>query len=79
MCDLPCITEDTQSFESFPDESLLLINTSNPWYGDLILYLQTQHFHPDATRDERYRIHHHTKHYLIINKKLCHHGIDAIF
>ena len=61
MCDLPYITEGIEPIDSFPDESLFLISTSDPWYGYLILYLQTQQYQPNATRDERRRIHHHAK------------------
>ena len=78
MCDLPHITKETEPVYSFPHESLFLISTSDPWYGDLILYLQTQCFQPNAIRDERHRIRHHTNYYLIINDTLYHHGIDAI-
>ena len=28
------------------DESLFLISTLDPWYGDIIIYLQTQNFRP---------------------------------
>ena len=78
MCDLPHITEDTHPFDSFPDESLFLISMSEPWYGDLILYLQTQRFHPNEIRDKHHHIRHHAKYYLIINDTLYHCGIDAI-
>ena len=27
--------------ESFPDEYVFLISTSDPWYGDMLVYLQT--------------------------------------
>ena len=27
--------------DSFPDENILLIATSDPWYGDILIYLQT--------------------------------------
>ena len=57
---------------------MFLISTSDPWYGDLILYLQTQCFQPQATRDERRHIRHHAKYYIIVNDTLYHHGIDAI-
>ena len=39
ICDLPRITETTDPFDSFPDESLFLISIIDPWYGDIILYL----------------------------------------
>ena len=41
ICDLPCTTKTTEPFDSFPNESLFLISTTDPWYGDKILYLQT--------------------------------------
>ena len=27
--------------DSFPDEHIFLISTSNPWYRDILVYLQT--------------------------------------
>jgi hypothetical protein len=32
--------------DSLPDESLFLISTNDLWYGDIIIYLQTQAFQP---------------------------------
>jgi hypothetical protein len=46
MCDLPHTDEETVPNDSLPDESLFLISTSDPWYGDITLYLQTQCFRP---------------------------------
>jgi hypothetical protein len=62
----------------FPDESLFLISISDPWYGDIILYLQTQRFQPDISREERRHILHHSRRYLIIGDTLYHRGIDTI-
>ena len=39
ICNLPRTTETTEPFDSFPDESLFLISATDPWYGDIILYL----------------------------------------
>ena len=78
MCDLPHISEETQPIDSLPDESLFLISTFNPWYGDLILYLQTQRFKQHINHDEHRCIHHHSKYYLIINDTLYRHDIDSI-
>ena len=44
MCDLPCALMEAEPNDSFPDEFLFLISTIEPWYGDLIIYLQTQIF-----------------------------------
>jgi hypothetical protein len=78
ICDLPHTDEDTEPNDSLPDESMFLISTSDPWYGDILLYLQTQHFQPSISRDERRRIRHHSKRYLIIGDTLYHHGIDIV-
>jgi hypothetical protein len=44
ICALPRADENIETRDSLLDESLFLINTSDPWYGDILLYLQTQRF-----------------------------------
>ena len=61
MCDLPCALMDIDPSDSFPDEFLFLISTIDPWYGDLIIYLQTQIFQPNISRDDCRCIRHHAK------------------
>jgi hypothetical protein len=78
ICDLPCAHEDTEPNYSLPNKSMFLISTLDPWYRDIILYFQTQHFQPDVSRDEHHRIFHHSKHYLIIDDTLYHRGIDIV-
>ena len=39
ICDLPCATTESEPSDSFPDEFLFLISTTDPWYGDLLIYL----------------------------------------
>ena len=39
MCDLPCATTEYDPSDSFLDEFMFLISTSDPWYGDLLIYL----------------------------------------
>jgi hypothetical protein len=78
ICDLPHANEDTEPNDSLPDESLFLISTSDPWYKDIILYLQTQRFQLDMSCDELCCIRHHSKRYLIIDDTLYHHGIDTV-
>ena len=41
MCELPCALTETEPNDSFSDEFLFLIRTTDPWYGYLIIYLQT--------------------------------------
>ena len=73
MCDLPCALMDTEPNDSFPDEFMFLISMTYPWYGDLIIYLQTHHFQPNISHDHRRRIRHHAKYYLILNDTLYRH------
>lgn len=42
LCDLPSSSNDVTLEEAIVDESLFLISSSNPWYEDIIIYLQTQ-------------------------------------
>ena len=53
LCDLPSDSTATTSEPSIPDESLFLIGSSDPWYGDFIIYLQTQNFQPDTSWSEQ--------------------------
>ena len=78
ICDLPHADEDIEPRDSLPDKTLFLINTYDPWYGDILLCLQTQRFHPNTSREERRRIRHHSHHYLIVDDTLYHRGIDTI-
>ena len=41
ICELPYATTEYEPSDSFLDEFLFLISTTNPWYGDLLIYLQT--------------------------------------
>jgi hypothetical protein len=78
ICDFPHADEDTEPRDSLPDESLFLISISDPWYGDIILYLQTQCFQPNISHEERRHIRHHSRRYLILGDTLYHRGIDTI-
>ena len=78
MCDPPCASMEYEPSDSFPDEFMFPISTTDPWYGDLPIYLQTQRFQPYLSRDDRLHIHHHVKYYLILNDTLYRRGIDSI-
>jgi hypothetical protein len=56
LCSLPSIAAPSQLEDSIPDETLFLISTLDPWYGDIIVYLQTSSFHPETSKDARRRI-----------------------
>ena len=53
LCDLPSDSTATTSEPSIPDESLFLIGSYDPWYGDFIIYLQTQTFQPNTSRSDQ--------------------------
>jgi hypothetical protein len=78
ICALPSADENNEPRDPLPDESLFLISTSDPWYGDILLYLQTQRFQPNISREERRRIRHHSRRYLILGDTLYRRGIDTI-
>ena len=78
MCDIACALMDFEPSDSFLDEFLFLISMTDPWYGDLIIYLQTKISQPHLSRDDRRRIRHHTKYYLILNDTLYRKGIYSI-
>ena len=78
MCDFHHADTTLEHINYLPDESLFFINTIDPWYGDLFLYLQTQRFYPNLSHDEHHHIHHHAKRYLILGDTLYHRGIDSI-
>ena len=44
MCDLPYASTKSEPSDSFPDEFMFLISTTDPWYGYFLIYLQTQWF-----------------------------------
>ena len=45
--------EETIEEEYWEDRHLFLIATTDPWYGTLITYLQTQRIDPQFSRIER--------------------------
>jgi hypothetical protein len=58
------------------DDTMFLISMSNLWYGDILLYLQTQCFQLDVSREERHCIRYHSCRYLIISDTLYRQGVD---
>jgi hypothetical protein len=39
ICEFQHVDEDTEPRDSLPDETLFLISTFDPWYGDTLIYL----------------------------------------
>eukprot|EP00253_Pinus_taeda_P032963 PITA_32963 len=60
------------------DESLFLISSSDRWYGDIIIYLQTQTYRSNTSRSEQRRTRYQAKDYMIVGDTLYRHGIDTV-
>ena len=78
LSDLPRNSEDVSYDESLVHDHLFLIDSSNFWYGTIIIYLQTPKFSSDVSHEERRHIHHQAKNYLIINDTLYRRGLDFV-
>ena len=57
---------------------MFLIESSDPWYRDILIYLQTLKCPTSASRDEHRRIHHQANNYLILDDTLYRQGVDCI-
>ena len=78
MSYLPCMDEDEIHEDSFVDEHIFLISSTDPWYGDIIIYLETLRVPYHLSRDEQWFLHHNSKNYLIIGDTLYRWGVDSI-
>jgi hypothetical protein len=74
----PLILENVEE-DSFLDESLFLISSDDIWYGDIIIYLQTQTFQPNISRVDHRRIRYQARQYIILGDTLYRHGIESVF
>ena len=58
---------------------MFLISTLDPWYGDIIFYLQTQSFQPEISRSQRRKIRFQSQQYNIIGDTLYRREVDFVF
>jgi hypothetical protein len=79
ICDLPPTTIENMEEDSLSDESLFLISSDDTWYGDIIIYLQTQNFWPDLSITDHRPIRYQAPQYIIRGDTLYHCGVDSIF
>ena len=56
LSDLPRTNEVISYDESLVDDHLFLIDSSDLWYGSIIVYLQTTKFPSNVSKEERRRI-----------------------
>eukprot|EP00253_Pinus_taeda_P003394 PITA_03394 len=78
LCSLPSTAAFSQLEDSIPDETLFLISTLDPWYKDIIVYLQMSSFRPETSKDARRRIRHQAQPYRIVGDTLYRFGVDSI-
>ena len=67
--------EEETCEDMFVDEHIFFISTLDPWYGDIIIYLQTLKVPTHLSRDEWRRLRHVSKNYLMVDN---HHKVDFI-
>jgi hypothetical protein len=79
ICDLPCTETENVAEDSLPDESLFLINSDDLWYGDIIIYLQTQSSWIDLSSADHRRICYQARQYIILGDTLYRCGVDYVF
>ena len=78
ISDFPSKAEEMVCEDKFIDEHIFLISTLDPWYGDIIIYSQTLKVPTHVSWDERRRLRHVAKNYLIVEDNLYQHGVDSI-
>ena len=52
IAEFPTKEEVAIEDDSFPDEHIFLISTYDPWYGDILIYLQTLKYPTASSREE---------------------------
>ena len=55
-----------------------MISSSDPWYEDILIYLQTLKYPTAYSREERCKLRLHAKNYLIIGDTLYQRGVDSV-
>lgn len=79
LCDFSHTDIETVVEDSFTGESLFLISTPDPWYGDIIIYLQIKTFRPELSKTNHHRIRYQSQQYNIIGDTLYRCNNDSIF
>ena len=79
LCDFLHTDIETIAEDSFVDESLFLISTLDLWYGDIIVYLQTQYFRPELSKTDHHQIWYQSQQHNIINDTLYRRGVNFVF
>jgi hypothetical protein len=56
ISEFPRLDEDFIHVDSFADEHIFLVSSFDPWYGDIVLYLQTLKLPHHLSRDDQRHI-----------------------
>jgi hypothetical protein len=72
-----------ESGDVIPEESpikgdMFFISSSDPWFGDILVYLQNLKCPTSSSCDEGRHIHHQAKNYLVLEDTLYRRGVDCI-
>ena len=78
ILELPRDEEENEEELNLPDEHLFLISSSDPWYEDFLVYLQTLKLPSHLSSDSHRWIHQNSKKYVIIGDTLYSRGINCI-
>ena len=78
ISDFPSLEEEEVYEDTFVDDHTFLISTLDPWYGDIIVYLQTLKVPTHLSWDEQQQLRHVSKKYLIVDNTLYRCGVDSI-
>jgi hypothetical protein len=78
MSDFPRLDEDVIHVDSFVDKNIFLVSSLDPWYGYIVVYLQTLNFPQHLSRDDRRLIRYQAKKYVIIDDTLYCRGVESI-
>jgi hypothetical protein len=79
ICELPCTETENVVEDYLTNESLFLISFDDLWYGNIIIYHQTQTFQPDFSSTNCRRIRYQAHQYIILGDTLYCHGVDFVF
>ena len=78
ILEFPRIDQEKPSKEDILDAHLFLIDSSDPWYRSILVYLQTMWYPPNFSRKERRQLCLHENNYLFIYNTLYRQGGDCI-
>lgn len=74
LSDLPIVDPNETTHDPLLDEAIYLIDTTDPWYGDNLFYLQVQRFCLELSSNDHCHIHQKVRQCLVLNDTLNFHG-----